>query len=322
MFNPDIVFTQKMGSIEGTACWRFIVIDDLSEIKESFPFRRKRIIYRYICIYTTMNRGARISTKARSASLPREKTRLIKTTRKKRSADDIKNMVGDDMTRDLRAEMRIRKGTATIFDRLQKMPRELQSEIFSMGHDYRTQHLANPINRADVLMKANSVILRVLLKPQYRTVLNEDVHSMANGALLDEQPYRTTNFIQNPDDRSDIWSRFNNKVFARTYREFVRKTFVEYQQLDDFIRFRVVPLDNTLINTNSPFKNMYDGIIVVHSDEPSHPYGVNGSRVKQILRKYMGGSDGWVTSFVFTIPGVNRFRAIFVNYDMSPSFSE
>jgi len=266
-----------------------------------------------------MNRGVR---KARSVSLPRQrKTRLIKTTRKKRSADDIKNMVGDDMTRDLRAEMRIRKGTATIFDRLQKMPRELQSEIFSMGHDYRTQHLANPINRAEVLMKTNAAILRVLLKPRYRAFLNMEIQSMpADGALVDEQPYRTTNFIQTPYDRSDILSRHNNTVFASDYHEFARKTFVEYQQLDDFIRFRVVPLENTLINTNSPFKNMYDGIIVVHSNEPSHPYGVNGTRVKQILRKYMGGSDGWVTSYVFTLPGVNTFRTIFVNYDLSPSF--
>jgi len=270
-----------------------------------------------------MNKGVRRTTvKPRSASIPRQRrSRLIKTTRKKRSADDVKNMVGDDMTRDLRSEMRIRKGTATIFDHLQKMPRELQSEIFSMGHDYRTQHLINPISRTEVLMKVNAASLSVLLKPRHREFLNLQIQSKpVSIAIYDDQPYRTANFIQTPYEHDDIWSRHSNKVFARDYREFIEKTFVEYQQVEDFIRFRITPLDKTLISSNDVFKKVYDGIIVVHSDEPSHPYGTNGTRVKQILRKYMGGSDGFVTSYVFTLPGVDTFRAIFVNYDLSPSF--
>ncbi len=203
------------------------------------------------------------SRRRRSASMRgRNKTTRSK---KNKSADDIDNLVADDLTRDLRAERRLRIAKregrkANIFDRIQKMPRDLQTTLYLMEHDSKTQHLTRPVNSTEVKQYSNDIRLVPLKRLMKTKQLNDMVYKGAWDVFRNEASYHTFMFdTSEEDNRESIYH--NNKVFATNYDEFVDKTRIEYSVDEDFIRYRVIPTYMKKLGSKFPLN--YDGFIVV-----------------------------------------------------------
>ena len=224
---------------------------------------------------------------------PRRKSfsphRKMKMTRSKKykSADDIQNMVADDMTRALRAESRLRtakrKGQKTnIFDLLQKMPRDMQNEIYSMERDHGTQHLINPMSRSEVKRSADRIHSVALIDAMRKNKLNNTIYSAAYSVFHYSDVYHTFMFDTYDDlDESPIYH--NNEIFATNFQEFLNKTRIEFDVTEDFIRYRVVP--KYMKKLGSELSLYFDGFIVI-----------NRGNVVTLVNE-----DDWITSGNFEL---------------------
>ena len=195
------------------------------------------------------------NSRRRSGSVQRSS----RTTRSKRtkSLDDIENLLADDMTRHTRATAKIKQKKGTIFDRLQTMPRSLQSEIYSMGIDRKM----NPIISSTEVKNAshNILLLPIANDKRFDWPYDSAWDVFENGAQ-----YHTFMFDSGHDLPSRIYH--NNVTFAKSFEEFVEKTKIDYTVKDGCILYRVVPKYINLPLTNQ-YATTYDGFIVVDIDD-------------------------------------------------------
>lgn len=195
---------------------------------------------------------SRKSRRGRSGSVQRP-LRINNTTRSKRtkSLDDIENLLADDMTRHTRAIANIKQNKGTIFDRLQTMPRSIQSEIYSMGIDRK---LYPKISSSEVKNATQNISLLPIVNDK-RFFWPYD---SAWDVFQNDTIYHTRMF-----DCDDPPIYHNNVIFAESLEEFVKKTKIDYAVKDGCILYRVVP---NYVNL-SLIANVYDGFIVIDTDD-------------------------------------------------------
>ena len=240
--------------------------------------------------------------KKRSASVTRKSNFSKKRTPV--SADDLTKLHPDDYTKHLRSLWRLKKNKGTLYDRVQLLPTHLQDQINSMAYE------KVKVNRADVEIIANyPKMLKNILRNNFRKELDLLCSGNRMPTVINEDEFRTSQFytifreeenLDNENTIKYIYTRKGDRLFARTSEKFIKKTFVEYQQIGDFIRFRVLPKDKTLRMDTGIFKDMYDGFILIHSEDPSSKYAEHGTRVKEIIKQYFKGSDGIVESDIIS----------------------
>ena len=249
--------------------------------------------------------------KKRSESVTRK--RNFSKRRTPVSADDITKLHPDDYTKHLRSLWRLENNKGTLFDRVQLLPTHLQEQIYSSMANEKVK-----VNKDDFIIAKMLKILSKKFRPELDLLCSGyRMPTIMNGG---EDEFRTSQFYtilgkeeENGDINKYIYTRKVNRLFARYSQTFMKKTFVEYQQIGDFIRFRVLPKDETLRMDTGIFKDMYDGFILIHNDDPSSIYAENGTRVKEIIKQYFKGSDGIVESELY--PGID-----IQNYELANNF--
>ena len=195
---------------------------------------------------------SRKSRRGRSGSVQRP-LRINNTTRSKRtkSLDDIENLLADDMTRHTRAIANIKQNKGTIFDRLQTMPRSIQSEIYlSMGIDRK---IHPKISSSEVKNATQNISLLPIVNDERFFWPYESAWDVFQNDTI----YHTCMFD------GDEFIYHNNVIFATSFEEFVKKTKIDYAVKDGCILYRVVPnyVNLSLIAT------VYDGFIVIDTDD-------------------------------------------------------
>ena len=202
---------------------------------------------------------------------PTKRNNNLTRTKKHRSADDLmKNRVANDISRDQRAKRKIRNKSVSILDRLEKMPLDVQNEIYSWIQDPpKTPHLSKPkINRSEVTQYPDQVLLEELMRTNV-DLLDSLIYQRAMDVEVASSTYHTRMFEDNDqdllerdaDDDETLIILHKNKLFSTTFEEFKDKTRIEYNVTGDFIRFRVVP--KYMKKIGSRYELDYDGLIVV-----------------------------------------------------------
>ena len=188
-------------------------------------------------------------------------------TKKHKSADDLmKNKVANDISRDQRAKRKVRNKTVTILDRIDKMPLDVQDEIYSWIQDSpKNPHKSRPkISKSEVAQYPDQHLIKELM--QNKNILDSLIYERAYNVEWNASTYHTSMFDDNDeelaareafDETTSIYHK--NKLFSTTFEEFKNKTRIEYNVTGDFIRFRVVPK-----YINKLGKLDYDGLIVVN----------------------------------------------------------
>lgn len=188
-------------------------------------------------------------------------------TKKHKSADDLmKNKVANDISRDQRAKRKVRNKSVTILDRIEKMPLDVQEEIYSWIQDSpKNPHKSRPkISESEVAQYPDQHLIEELM--QKKNILDSFIYERAYDVEWNASVYHTSMFDDNDeelaareafDETTSIYHK--NKLFSTTIAEFKNKTRIEYNVTGDFIRFRVVPK-----YINKLGKLDYDGLIVVN----------------------------------------------------------
>ena len=233
--------------------------------------------------------------------------RRIRSIRRTRSLNDLSKEVPDDLTRDTNARIRINgrqnmtwkgkhgipsektvpwKGKASIVDMIQRLPRELQSEVFEMGR------MENPINSRNVELKSaalaqsSQIHLKKLLQTQNRQYLDRIIYDRAYAVFHTNFQYNTPYFYSYKSAITLVEDvEEENETTIHDLDDFENKTKIEYKLQNDCILFRVVPIDqkNKYIIKN----NIYDGFISNQKSGADRFQGMNdiAKRKQHFIRK-------------------------------------
>jgi hypothetical protein len=225
-------------------------------------------------------------------------------TKKHKSADDLmKDKVANDISRDQRAKRKVRNKRESILDRIEKMPLDVQEEIYSWIQDSpKNPHKSRPkISKTEVALYPDQFLIEELM--QNTKLLDSLIYERAYDVEWNATTYHSCMFDDNDDELAAREAYYEttsiyhkNKLFSTTFEGFKNKTRIEYNVTGDFIRFRVVP--KYIKKLDSKYALDYDGLIVVNRQEQedltdeeefleSHQMFQNFSdRVQYIIKNY------------------------------------